>query len=42
MVLIFIGFLVTVRSLRAEAARRSAGRLLREVCELQPAAHAMN
>jgi len=42
MVSIFIGVLATVRSLRAEAARRRTERLLREVCELQPAAHAMN
>jgi hypothetical protein len=42
MVSIFIGFLATARALRAKEAARSTWRPLREVCELQPAAHAMN
>jgi hypothetical protein len=42
MVSIFIGFLVTAPALRAKEAARSTGRLLRELCQLQPAAHAMN
>jgi hypothetical protein len=42
MVSIFIGFLANVRTLRAGETRRSTGHLSREVCELEPAAHAMN
>jgi hypothetical protein len=42
MVSIFIGFLATVRILRAGETRRRTGHLSPEVRELQPAAYAMN